>query len=167
MANDLQPPSYSVAKVKDARSQISDLSNVTFILDEENVKLQEQNNDEIYCLSQNPRLSKAETLAFNVRTDKTQGNDPTRPEHKRRKEIYTVKETSNWLNPAHRAFLPPMYTFTAEARSSFCFSSGFELVKGNTNWLRVTPLIPFQSIKNHLGSWRLRVDIKAMASSKV
>src|ERR1700760_1482771 len=116
MADDLQQPSYSVAKVKDALIQISDLSNVTSILDEENVQLQGQNNDEIYYLSQNPRVSKAETLAFNVRTDKTQGDDPTRPERKCQKELYTVNETDRWLNPAHRAFLPPMYTFTAAAK---------------------------------------------------
>jgi hypothetical protein len=159
MAENLQPPSYSIAKVEDALSQISDLNNITLVLDENKVKLQDQ-NDDIYCLSENPRLSKAETFTFAVQTYTVRENNPTGPKSRRQKELYTVKEAYNWINPAQKAFFPPMYTFTADARSFFCFTSGCELVKGNANWLIVSPLIPFSSIKNHLGSWRLRVNIK-------
>jgi hypothetical protein len=64
-----------------------------------------------------------------------------------------------WWNPKLRAFLPPMYSFSVETRSFYCYRPGCELVKGNTKWLRWTPLIPFP-IQNHLGVWRLIINNK-------
>src|ERR1700743_701096 len=119
------PPSYSVARVKDALSQIADLRNVIFVLDEDNVRLDHQ-NDAIYRLDHNPQLSRSETFAFAIQTYRSRQNDHIILERKRQLELYTVKETGNWLNPSLRAILPPMYTFTPEARSLFCFSSGCE-----------------------------------------
>ena len=127
------------------------------MLAENNVKVQHQ-DDEIYSLSQNPRSFKGESFSFFFRLYRNRQSDPNGARVAGSKELYTVKNPYNWWNPKLRAFLCPIYSFSGEARSYYCYNLGFSLVKGKLNWLRWTPLIPFA--QNHLGPWRLVISTK-------
>jgi hypothetical protein len=152
------PPSYSIAKEEDALAHIKNLHGLTLVLAEDKVKLQDQ-DDEIYSLSQDPRSGTGETLAFMLRVYKNRKSDHTVSRVANSKELYNVEVPYKWWNPKIRAFLPPMYSFSAETRTFYCYRPGCDLVKGNMKWLRWIPLIPFP-IQNHLGVWRLIINTK-------
>ena len=156
---DASPPPYAITKEEDALAQLRNLRGLTLVLAENNVKLQHQ-DDEIYSLSQNPRSLNGESFTFFFRVYRNRKSDRNDARVAGSKELYTVKHPYNWWNPKLRAFLCPMYSFSGEARSYYCYNPGFSLVKGNMKLLRWTPLIPFP-VQNHLGPWRLVISTKA------
>jgi hypothetical protein len=152
------PPSYSIAREEDALAHIQNIRALTLVLVENKVKVQGE-DDGIYSLNQDPRSGTGDSLAFMLRVYKNGKSDRTGSRVASAKELYTVEDSYKWWNPRLRAFLPPMYFLSAETRSFYCYRPGCDLVKGNTKWLRWTPLIPFP-IQNHLGVWRLIINTR-------
>ncbi|KAF2670970.1 hypothetical protein BT63DRAFT_423235 [Microthyrium microscopicum] len=161
---DPPPPSYSIARETNALTDIQNITGTTLILAGSNVKLQHK-NEVIYSLNHDPRSSAADSLTFSLQVYKHKFNERN-PKITSPKELYSVEVPGKWWNPRIQALLPPIYTFSPETRSFYCYRPGCQLIKGNVKWLKWVTLIPFHA-QNYLGDWRLIINMKGDGKAPV
>jgi hypothetical protein len=144
------PPSYTIAKEEDALAGIQNLEGVIFELDQNEVRLQNQNKV-IYLCSRDPQSGGGGFFTFMLRIYKHGANDSASPKVARSREIYKVVNEKGWIS--HR--LPTFYSFPAESRAVHCYRPSFSIANYDikVKWWQSIP-VPG---KGHHSTWTIQI----------